>query len=159
MEKAKFVDAVISKEIEELQKKQDHRKLALWAADCAEHVLQHFEEKHPDDRRPRMAIEAARAWVRGQIAMSEARTAAFASHGAARDAEDDAACAAARAAGHAAATAHVATHAVHAATYAAKSAAYTGSPEEADANTTKERNWQYKRLIDLGDNMFGIKCD
>ena len=28
---------------------QDHRALALWAADCAEHVLAYFEEKYPKD--------------------------------------------------------------------------------------------------------------
>jgi len=82
----------------------------LWATDCAEHVLPYFEEKYPKDNRPRKAIEAGRAWVRGEIAMREARTAAFAAHAAARDTNQAAACAAARAAGHAAATAHVADH-------------------------------------------------
>lgn len=33
----------------------------LWAADCAERVLPTFETQHPDDDRPRKAIEAARA--------------------------------------------------------------------------------------------------
>lgn len=27
----------------------DHRRLALWAASCAEHVLHHFEVVRPDD--------------------------------------------------------------------------------------------------------------
>ncbi len=30
----------------------DHRLLALWAADCAEHVLHYFEEARPNDDRP-----------------------------------------------------------------------------------------------------------
>jgi len=37
---------------------QDHRSLALWAVDCAEHVLPHFEEMYPEDDRPRKASEA-----------------------------------------------------------------------------------------------------
>ena len=41
--------------------KQHQKSLALWAADCAEHVLQYFEEKYPKDDRPRKAIEAGRA--------------------------------------------------------------------------------------------------
>ena len=152
MGKVKFVDTSINKSITELLSKQDHRTLVLWATDCAEHVLPYFEEKYPKDNRPRKAIEAGRAWVRGEIVMSEARTAAFATHAAARDTNQAAACAAARAAGHAAATAHVAGHAVHAATYAAKAATYAADPNNADANTAKERNWQYQHLLDLGDN-------
>ena len=35
---------------------QDHRALALWAADCAERVLPYFEELYPGDDRPRKAI-------------------------------------------------------------------------------------------------------
>lgn len=62
---------------------QDHGAWVLWAADCAEHVLPYFEGKYPDDARPRKAGEAGRAWVRGEIAMSEARVAAFAAHAAA----------------------------------------------------------------------------
>ncbi len=31
-----------------LDNTQDHGALALWAADCAEHVLPHFEDTHPD---------------------------------------------------------------------------------------------------------------
>jgi len=114
---------------------QDHRSLVLWAADCAEHVLPYFEEKYPKDDRPRKALEAGRAWVRGGIAMNEVR-AAFAAQAAARDADHAAARAAARAAGHAAATAHVAGHARHAAAYAATAAAATAA----------ERDWQYRRL-------------
>src|SRR6266446_2146974 len=31
----------------------DHRLLAMWAADCAEHVLHYFEQARPKDDRPR----------------------------------------------------------------------------------------------------------
>src|SRR3954452_15143531 len=50
----------------------DHRLLALWAAACAEHVLGLFEAARPGDPRPRQAIEQARAWVRGEVTMTEA---------------------------------------------------------------------------------------
>ena len=39
----------------------DHHLLALWAADCAQHVLHLFEEAQPNDDRPRQVIEQARA--------------------------------------------------------------------------------------------------
>ena len=39
----------------------DHRLLAIWAADCAQHVLHYFEQAQPADDRPRQAIRQARA--------------------------------------------------------------------------------------------------
>src|SRR5215831_14496633 len=63
----------------------DHRLLAVWAADCAQHVLHLFEQAQPADDRPRQAIEQARAWARGEITMTQARTAAFAANAAARE--------------------------------------------------------------------------
>ncbi len=136
-------DKDIKKEIAEITSKMDKSVLAIWASDCAEHVLSYFEEKYPDDDRPRKAIEAARAWVKGDISVGEACSAAFAAHAAARDArdaEEDIACAVARSAGHAAATAHVAGHAVSAADYAAKV-------------NSKERIWQHKKLLELKDDV------
>ena len=63
----------------------DHQLLALWAAACAEHVLDLFASAQPADPRPRQAIAQVRAWVRGEITMSQARTAAGYANGAARD--------------------------------------------------------------------------
>src|SRR5215472_17841697 len=63
----------------------DHKLLALWAATCAEHVLGLFQSVKPDDRRPRQAIELARAWVRGEVPMMQARAGAGHANGAARD--------------------------------------------------------------------------
>ena len=122
--------------------KQDHKSLALWAADCAEHVLPYYEEQYPEDNRPCEAIEAGRAWARGELAISKAREAAFAAHAAARAADDAPAIAAARAAGHAAATAHVADHARHAADYAVKAATAAAITTDAAA----ERDWQVQCL-------------
>ena len=63
----------------------DHHLLALWAAACAEHVLHLFQQARPEDPRPRHAIEQARAWVRGEITMSQARAAGGHAMAAARD--------------------------------------------------------------------------
>src|ERR671926_1332521 len=63
----------------------DHQLLALWAASCAQHVLDLFEKAKPSDPRPRQAIDLARAWARGEITMSQARTAAGHAQAAARD--------------------------------------------------------------------------
>src|SRR5260370_34481134 len=88
----------------------DHHLLALWAASCAEHVLDRFELVRPDDPRPRQAIEQARAWAHGEITMSQARAAGGHAMAAARDLSG-AARPAAYASGPAAVAAHVAAHA------------------------------------------------
>ena len=63
----------------------DHWLLALWAATCAEHVLNLFESVQPSDPRPRLAIEQIRAWTGGGIRMSESRAAGGHAMGAARE--------------------------------------------------------------------------
>lgn len=115
-----------------------HRRLAAWAADCAEHVLPLYESVRKDDR-PRRAIETARAWSRGDVPVGAAQKASVAAHAAARAAKHPAAIAAARAAGHAVATAHMAEHALGAALYGLKAAAVSG---RADA----EEAWQLQRV-------------
>ena len=99
----------------------DHRLLALWAADCAEHVLRHFGQARPKDDRPRRAIDLGRAWARGEITWWEARTAGGHANAAARDLSG-AARHAAYAAGQAAAVGHVAAHELGAAAYAIRAA-------------------------------------
>jgi hypothetical protein len=127
--------------------KHDQRLLAVWAADCAEHVLPLFEKAYPNDGRPRKAIEACRAWVRtGVFKMSLIRDASLTAHAAAREAkENNAACFAARAAGQAVATAHVPQHAFGAAYYALKAVA-ASDPANAEAKIGEEQDWITKSL-------------
>jgi len=124
----------------------DHHLLAIWAADCAQHVLHLFEEMQPNDDRPRRSIEAARAWARGDLSMVDARKAAFASHAAARTANNAAAQAAARAAGHAAAVAHVAVHELGAAAYAIRAVRAAADESERDEAGRLECQWQRAQL-------------
>src|SRR6478672_1412844 len=109
----------------------DHRLLALWAASCAEHVLPLFESAHPGDPRPRRAIGHARAWVRGEVTMTESRAAGGHAMGAARD-KRGAARYAAYAAGQAGAVPHVAAHELGAAAYAIKAARAAAPDGEGD---------------------------
>lgn len=123
----------------------DHQRLALWAAACAEHVLPLFESARPEDPRPRQAIEQARAWVRGEITMSQARTAAGHANAAARDLSG-AARHAAHAAGQAAAVAHVAAHELGAAAYAIKAARAAAPEGEGERAGQLECRWQRDQL-------------
>ena len=125
----------------------DHHLLAVWAADCAEHVLHFFEEVQPDDRRPREAIESARAWARGEIKMTQAREAAGHANGAARPLVG-AAREAAHAAGQAAAVAHVAAHELGAAVYGIRAARAASSRAIREEAGRMECLWQREHLPD-----------
>jgi hypothetical protein len=125
----------------------DHQRLALWAATCAEHVLYLFEAARPGDPRPRRAIEHARAWARGEVTMTEARTAGGHAMGAARDLRG-AARHAAYAAGQAGAVAHVAAHELGAAAYAIKAARAAAPEGEAEGAGRRECRWQRDQLPD-----------
>ena len=125
----------------------DHHLLAVWAADCAQHVLHLFEEARPGDDRPRRAIEQARAWARGEITMTQAREAAYAAHAAARE-TSGAAKEAARAAGHAVAVAHMADHELGAAAYAILAVRAAAGAEQGDEAGRAECAWQRAQLPD-----------
>ena len=123
----------------------DHRLLALWAASCAEHVLDLFEAVRPDDPRPRGAIEQARAWARGELRMMQARAAGGHAMAAARDLTG-AARHAAYAAGQAAVVAHVAAHELGAAAYAIKAARAAAPPGQDGTAGRRECQWQRDQL-------------
>ena len=121
----------------------DHRLLALWAAECADHVLRFFEDAQPSDSRPRDAIGAARAWARGEMKMMDARSCGGHAIGAARPLLG-ASRYAAYAAGQAACVGHVPEHDLGAAAYAiraARAARQTGT-----GLGRVERDWQRARL-------------
>lgn len=125
----------------------DHHLLALWAAACAEHVLPLFEQGQPDDDRPRHAIAQVRAWVRGEVSMTDSRTAAGHAMGAARPLRG-AARDAAYAAGQAAAVAHVAAHELGAAAYAIR-AVWAATPADTRLEAGRlECQWQRDQLPD-----------
>jgi hypothetical protein len=123
----------------------DHRLLALWAAACAEHVLPLFEAVKPSDPRPRHAIEQVRAWVRGEITMSQSRAAGGHAMAAARDLRG-AARNAAYAAGQAGVVAHVAAHELGAAAYAIKAVREAAPRGEVESAGRVECRWQRDQL-------------
>jgi hypothetical protein len=153
VEKANFSITHQDEAMLELMGKTDHKTLAIWAIDCATRVLPYFEEKYPQDHRPRQALETLQTWINtGVFKMAVIRAASLASHAAAREVgEDNAARSAARAAGQAVATAHVPRHSYGPAVYAQQAIYRTSDPAEADAAVAKERDWQYRHLLELGN--------
>ncbi|MEW5829417.1 MAG: putative immunity protein [Chloroflexota bacterium] len=122
----------------------DHHLLAIWAADCAQHVLHLFEEMQPNDDRPRRAIGSVRAWARGEITMSRSRAAGGHAMAAARDLSG----AARYAAGQAAVVAHVAAHELGAAAYAIRAARAAAPEGAAESAGRLECRWQRDQLPD-----------
>ena len=80
----------------------DKMQAVLLAVACADHVLPVFEAKYPNDKRPRLALEAATAWAKDPSDANK-KAAYAAAYAAAADAYDAAADAAAYAAAFAAA--------------------------------------------------------
>lgn len=101
----------------------------LFACDCAEHVLHLFEERYPEDSRPRKALETTRAYVRGEVDEDALRQARRAS------------CNAANAAN--AAHANAAANAAYAAFYATSAAYAAYAADTGD----KEVAWQCERFL------------
>jgi hypothetical protein len=133
----------------------DHRRLALWAALCAEHVLGLFEGERPVDERPRRAIEAARAWARGELSVNDAKKWAWESNNAARETGGRQAAArpglaaaklAALSAGQAAAVPHVAAHDLGAAAYAIRAVMAAAGETERGPNGLREWEWQLEQV-------------
>jgi len=126
-------------------KDSDHHLLAIWAADCAQHVLHLFEEMQPNDDRPRQAIESVRVWARGEITMSQSRAAGGHAMAAARELSG-AARYVAYAAGQAAVVVHVAAHELGAAAYAIKAIRATAPEDQAMEAGRLECKWQRVQL-------------
>lgn len=134
--------------IRTLIEKQKHRTLVMWAFDCAPRVLEVFERQYPSDTRPRLALETAQAWARGDVKMPVAKRAIHGAHNAATEAEaSPSAQAAARAVGHAAATVHVETHALGLVFYGLTAFVYAEGMGNYDAVVERECRMFYDRLL------------
>lgn len=86
---------------------EELRAVARFASDCAHDLLPLFEAVAPNDPRPCEAVAAARLFANGAPRSNLQRTAAFASHRAAKEVSEESAQLAALACGDAAAAAYL----------------------------------------------------
>lgn len=105
-------DSQCLQELIKLIELQNHRILVMWALDCGKITLGRFEEKYPNEPRPRMALELSQRWARGEIKMPIAKKAILEAHAVAKEINDEEYGALCHAMGHAGATVHVGTHAL-----------------------------------------------
>jgi hypothetical protein len=122
----------------------DRRRVAAWAADCAERVLVLFETEAPTNDRPRHAISRTRAFSRGELDTAGEIRRRFVAGRAAQSVSSPAAVAAARAAGQASGVAHMGAHALGAAAYAAKAIGLAASNQP--AAVAEEISWQLEHM-------------
>jgi len=123
---------------------EHHKLIAIWAADCSSHVLNLFETEHPDDYRPRQAIELAYKWAKGLATVTEAKIGAYHANIVAKELNGSAKYAA-YSAGQAAAVAHVAAHNLGAAAYAIR-AVMCISNDKSKEYQKEENIWQISKL-------------
>ena len=144
---SEILDKPFTERIDHQIFRPNQKVLAIWAADCTERVLPYFEDRYPEDSRPREAIAALHEWIRtGVFSMAVIRKASLGAHAAAKGKKETDAVFAAHAAGQAVGTAHVVTHALGASLYCIRAVAdHSGNIN----NGLKERDWQLERLRNI----------
>ena len=90
----------------------NRRALILWALELAEETARELAEKYPEDRPPREAIGASRAWAAGEIKMPIAKQAILNCHAMAKELESPADIARCHAVGQACSVVHTVGHAL-----------------------------------------------
>jgi hypothetical protein len=126
----------------------DKPQRVQYAIFAAEQVIGIFEKKYPQDKRPRQAIEAAKAWLKNPTNENQKSAAADASAASAASAADAAS----------AASVAYAASAASAAAYAAASAAYAAAVDTASAAYAASAASAYaKKKIQLKILEFGIE--
>jgi hypothetical protein len=103
------------------------KQIVLVACDCADTTLHLFEKKCPADKRPRIAIEKARAWAEGLASIADVRSASFAAAAFAASSAASSAAFAAFAAASSASSASASAAAFAAAAFAASAASFAAS--------------------------------
>lgn len=131
----------------------------MWALECAQVPLSLFEEKYPNEPRPRRALELSEAWARGTIKMPEAKSAILAAHAVAKEITEKEFIAISHAIGHAGATVHVETHALGLVFYELTSIVYNVGLEACELAVQKKINNYYERLLYWQGNIDDLKVD
>lgn len=105
-------DSVFLEDLRSMISSQSHRALVLWALDLADESVTQLASRHPNDSRPREALDAARAWAAGEIKMRQAQQKILACHAVAKDIDSREDIAMCHAVGQACSVVHTVGHAI-----------------------------------------------
>lgn len=145
-------DSECLQELIRLIRLQNHRTLVMWSLDCAKVPLKEFEEKYPDERRPRTCLELCEAWARGRIKMPIAKRAILDSHAVAKEIDDSEYGALCHAIGHAGASVHVETHALGLPIYELTAMVLKYGKDNFQKPVSEKINYYYNRLLYWQEN-------
>lgn len=140
-------------ELIHLIEQQKHRTLAMWAFDCVQIPLVAFEEKYPNEYRPRKALELCKEWAKGMIKMPIAKRAILEAHTVAKEIDDQEYVALVHAIGQGVATVHVETHALGLVFYELSAIVFKVGLENCNAAISKKISYYYERLLYWQDNI------
>jgi hypothetical protein len=129
------IDAPYIQSLMRLIETQSKTTLARWCIDYAqEHIFPIYAKTHPNDARPKHALDAAKDWLDGKVKLPYVKYIILNEcHAAARENDGNpAAQAAARTCGQAAAVIHAPTHSLGLALYGALAVAYDKLSADAD---------------------------
>ena len=152
-------DSQCLQELIKLIQLQNHRTLVMWALDCAKLPSEQFEEKYPDERRPRTCLELCEAWARGKIKMPMAKRAILDSHAVAKEIDDSEYGALCHAIGHAGATVHVETHALGLPFYELTAIVFKYGKDNFPKPVSEKINYYYNRLLYWQENTDKLGLD
>lgn len=99
-------------DLTELFSGRSHRVIALWAFDFANESIGIFEEKYPNEDRPRQALMAVQDWAAGKIKMRLAQRKILDCHAVAKELSNKEDIAIIHSIGQACAVVHTAGHAI-----------------------------------------------
>lgn len=88
------------------------KAVVLWAFALAEEGVAELDRRCPGDGRARESLEMSRAWARGEVKMSAAKSAILSCHGAAKETDDEVCIALYHAVGQACGCVHTPGHAL-----------------------------------------------
>lgn len=146
-------DSLCLQDLIRLIEMQKHRTLVMWAFDCIKEPLSLFEERYPNESRPRKALEICEAWAKGKIKMPEARRAILDVHAIAKEIDDKEYIALAHAIGHACATVHVETHVLGLVFYELTAIVFRIGLEECNLSLNEKIRYYYDRLLYWQENI------
>lgn len=152
-------DSECLRELKRLIERQTHRVLVLWALDCARAPLARFEEKYPNEFRPRTALEKSEAWARGEIKMPIAKRAILDAHAVAKEIDDKVYGALCHAIGHAGATVHVETHALGLPFYELTALALEHAKSGYQERVRAKIDYYCRRLVHWQENAFKLDLE